>query len=75
MVMYDKIIIIVVGNEFGSICKYNWYYLMNKIFVYNDEERGDMEEFVYYLVGFKVGMGDYYVVDIFRFRVGLMMLN
>jgi len=48
---------------------------MNKTLVYNDEERGDTEESAYYSVGSKAGMGDYYVVDIFRPRVGSTTSN
>lgn len=74
-VMYDKTITIAAGNESGSIRKYNRYHPMNKTLVYNDEERGDTEESAYYSVGSKAGMGDYYVVDIFRPRVGSTTSN
>lgn len=74
-VMYDKTITIAAGNDSGSIRKYARYHPMNKTLVYDDDEKGDTEDSGYYSVGSKAGMGDYFVVDIFRPRVGSSTSN
>lgn len=58
------------NNERGVIRKYNRYYKMEKNLVYNDDEVGGKEFTSSYSVSGKAGMGDYFIVDIFRPRTG-----
>jgi len=69
-IKYDKTITLASGNEDGFIRKYKRWHPMKKTLVYNDDEQGGGE------VGSptsslgKAGMGDYYVLDLFRARQG-----
>lgn len=58
------------GNERGMIKKFNFFHPMGKTLAYNDDESGAAEKSSYYSVNSKVGMGDYYVLDIIRSRNG-----
>lgn len=67
---YDKTCSLASGNEDGFIRKYNRWHDMHKTLVYNDDELGGgMTPFAYSTTG-KAGMGDYYVLDMFRARTG-----
>lgn len=67
---YDKVISIASGNEDGCIRAYSRWHPMNKNLVYDDDEVGASENSNDFSVTSKAGMGDYYVVDIFRPRIG-----
>lgn len=71
----DKTITISAGNESGSIRKFRRFLPLNKNLVYDDDESGDTESGSYLSVGSKAGMGDLFVVDIFRPRVGSTTTN
>jgi len=71
----DKTITLAAGNEQGSIRKFNRYLALNKNLVYDDDESGDTETSSFLSVGSKPGMGDLFVVDIFRPRVGSTTSN
>ncbi|QNI80848.1 coat protein [Tecoma stans associated gemykolovirus] len=74
-VLYDKTTTLAAGNEQGSIRKFKRYLPLNKNIVYDDDENGDQENSAYLSVGSKAGMGDLFVVDIFRPRVGSSTSN
>lgn len=74
-VMYDKTITIASGNEDGVIRKYNRWHAMGHNLVYDDDEKSGSIEPLSYSVESKVGMGDYWVVDIFKPRVGSTSSN
>jgi hypothetical protein len=67
---YDKTITIASGNEDGVIRKYKRWYPMNKTLAYNDDENGGDQFASSYSTLGKQGMGDYFVVDYFRPRIG-----
>nr|UQS94347.1 MAG: putative capsid protein [Corcyphos virus 4] len=67
---YDKTVNIASGNEQGAVRKYNRWHPMNKTLVYNDDELGGTEQPSAYSTSGKAGMGDYYVIDLFRARNG-----
>jgi len=69
-VKYDKTITISAGNDDGVIRKYKRYHPMNSTLVYDDDELGGGENMASYSNLGKAGMGDYYVVDMFRARDG-----
>lgn len=69
-IKYDKTITLASGNEDGFIRKYNRWHPMRKTLVYDDDESGGSENASQYSVTGKAGMGDYYVVDMFRARSG-----
>nr|QCX29438.1 capsid protein [Plant associated genomovirus 9] len=74
-VLYDKVVSIASGNESGTIRKYRRYLPLNKNLVYDDDENGDGETQATFSVGSKAGMGDLFVVDIFRPRNGSTSSN
>lgn len=65
-VMYDKVRTIKSGNDTGTIRTYNLWHGMNKNLQYNDDELGGGMVTSHYAAGNRVGMGDYYVMDIFK---------
>lgn len=67
---YDKVVSIASGNEDGCVRSYSRWHAMNKNLVYDDDENGATESSNDFSVTSKAGMGDYYVVDIFRPRLG-----
>lgn len=69
-VKYDKIRTLACGNEDGSIRKYRHWHAMGKTLAYDDDENGENMITNYTSVDSKVGMGDYYVLDLFRSRFG-----
>ncbi|UOK20970.1 capsid protein [Chifec genomovirus UA13_113] len=67
-IKYDKVMTIASGNEDGMIRTYKFWHPMNKTLVYDDDEKGDsMVSSNTSTIG-KAGMGDYYVLDMFRSR-------
>lgn len=68
--MYDKTRTIASGNDDGVIRKYTFWHGMNKNLVYDDDENGDSMTSTNWSVTSKPGMGDVFVVDIFRSRSG-----
>lgn len=69
-IKYDKTITFQSPNDSGTIRAYKRWHPMGKNLVYDDDERGGDEEASGFSVQSKAGMGDYYVIDIFRPRVG-----
>lgn len=69
-IKYDKTITLSSGNEDGFIRTYKRWHPMGKTLVYDDDELGGGTNPGIYSVDGKAGMGDYYVVDIFRARQG-----
>lgn len=69
-VKYDKTCTLASGNEDGFIRKYNRWHDMHKTLVYNDDERGGSTVAQSFSTIGKAGMGDYYVLDLFRARTG-----
>jgi len=69
-VKYDKIRIIRSGNDAGTIRQYKVWHPMNHNLVYDDDESGDIEQSAYISTTGKAGMGDYWIVDMFRPLLG-----
>lgn len=67
---YDKTCSLASGNEDGFIRKYNRWHDMHKTLVYDDDELGGGTNARTLSTEGKPGMGDYYVVDLFRARTG-----
>lgn len=74
-VKYDKTCTIASGNEEGVIRAYKRYHRMGHNLEYDDDESGGGMTSSGYSVDSKRGMGDYWVVDIFRPRVGSTSSN
>lgn len=69
-VKYDKTRIVRSGNDSGTIRTYKIWHPMNKNIVYDDDERaGDMDS-AFISTTSKPGMGDYWIVDMFRPLLG-----
>jgi len=69
-VKYDVTRTIASGNDRGIVRKYKLYHPMNKNLVYNDDEVGGRTTSSNYSVDSKLGMGDFWVVDLIRSRYG-----
>lgn len=69
-ILYDKTRTLASGNEQGMIRTYKLWHAFNKNLVYGDKESGAGEGHSHYSTRGKPGMGDIYVVDIFRPRLG-----
>nr|UBJ26154.1 capsid protein [Red panda feces-associated gemycircularvirus] len=69
-IKYDKTVSLASGNEDGFIRKYKRWHPMKKTLVYNDDEIGGNEQASVLSAVGKAGMGDYYVLDLFRARQG-----
>jgi len=69
-VKYDRTRTIASGNDRGMVRKFNMYHPMGATLAYNDDERGGNMASSPYSVESKVGMGDYWVVDLIRSRFG-----
>lgn len=67
---YDKTCTLASGNEDGFIRKYQRWHSMQKTLVYNDDELGGGETAQSFSTQGRAGMGDYYVLDLFRARTG-----
>lgn len=67
---YDKTTSLASGNEDGFIRKYNRWHAMRKTLVYDDDELGGVTSPRSFSTEGKGGMGDYYVLDLFRARTG-----
>lgn len=67
---YDHTCSLASGNEDGFIRKYNKWHSMRKTLVYDDDELGGGVNARQLSTEGKPGMGDYYVVDLFRARTG-----
>lgn len=61
---YDKTVTIKSSNANGTVREAKLWHPMNKNLQYADDESGDTESTNYVSVASKVGMGDYYVMDI-----------
>lgn len=67
---YDSTCTLASGNEDGFIRRYNRWHSMYKTLVYDDDESGGTVQMRGFSTEGKAGMGDYYVVDLFRARTG-----
>lgn len=67
---YDKTTTLASGNEDGFIRKYNRWHDMHKTLAYNDDELGGAMTARTFSTTGRAGMGDYYVLDLFRARTG-----
>lgn len=65
-VKYDKTMSLASGNESGFIKTIHRWHPMNKNLVYSDDENGQNMELTPWSTEAKPGMGDYYVVDLFK---------
>ncbi|AGU67662.1 capsid protein [Fur seal associated gemycircularvirus 1] len=74
-VKYDKTITLASGNDDGMIRKYSRYHRMGHNLEYNDDESGGTKTAGQFSVTSKKGMGDYWVIDLFRPRVGSTASN
>lgn len=74
-VKYDKVCTIASGNEEGVIRRYNRWHPMRHNLMYDDDERGGQTGAGAYSVQSKIGMGDYWVIDIIKPRVGSVAAN
>nr|QJB18621.1 MAG: capsid protein [Genomoviridae sp.] len=63
-VHYDKTVTMNPGNESGYVRNFKLWHPMNKNMQYDDDESGDGESTAGYSTLNKMGMGDYYIVDI-----------
>lgn len=69
-IKYDKVVSLASGNEDGFIRTYKRWHPMKSTLVYDDDELGGGEKATSYSTLGKAGMGDYYVMDMFRSRQG-----
>lgn len=69
-IKYDKTTTLASGNEDGFIRRYSRWHPMRKSLVYDDDESGGGEISGARSVPGKAGMGDYYILDLFRARQG-----
>lgn len=69
-ILYDKVVSIASGNEEGTMRRYNRWHGFNKNLRYDDDETGDSMTTQNWSVVGKQGMGDVFIVDYFRPRVG-----
>lgn len=67
---YDKTRTFQSGNTLGVLREFKMWHPMNHNLQYADDESGDGEITRYYSVTSKVGMGDYYVMDIIQSGLG-----
>lgn len=65
-IKYDKTSVINAGNSNGVIRNTRRWHSMNANIEYSDEEQGGLLTTGPFSVSSKVGMGDYYVVDMFK---------
>ncbi|AMH87674.1 capsid protein [Pteropus associated gemycircularvirus 9] len=68
-VKYDKTRYIRSGNNFGMLKMVKLWHPMNKTLIYNDDENGGVTDAAATSVRTH-GMGDYYVIDMFRAATG-----
>lgn len=67
---YDRTCTLASGNEDGFIRKYNRWHPMRKTLVYDDDELAGGKNSRSFSTEGRAGMGDYYVLDLFRARTG-----
>ncbi|AWU66515.1 capsid protein [Bark beetle-associated genomovirus 3] len=69
-IKYDKVRSLASGNEDGFIRTYKLWHPMRAMLYYDDDENGGTEVASIQSSTGKAGMGDYYIVDLFRARQG-----
>jgi len=69
-IKYDKVTTLSCNNEDGFIRTYKRWHPMRKTLVYDDDEAGGTYNPGTMSVKGKAGMGDFYIVDMFRARQG-----
>lgn len=67
---YDKTFTVRTGNNSGALIERKLWHPMNKNIVYDDDESGQAMGSSYYSVDSKLGMGDYFIVDIIQAGLG-----
>lgn len=67
---YDKVRRITSGNDAGVIKRFKMWHPMRKNLRYDEDEEGDYTESVPLSTTSHLGMGDYYVIDIFISLLG-----
>lgn len=70
LVKYDRLTHIRSGNADGVTRTYKLWHPMNKNIYYEDDETGNVMNSNPFSVENKQGMGDYYIVDIFKSNLG-----
>lgn len=65
-VKFDNTRTISSGNSNGIVRERKIFHPMRKNLIYDDEEAGESKQSSYYSVDSKLGMGDYYVLDIIQ---------
>lgn len=63
---YDRKISLYSGNTSGCFREFKRSHVMKKNLTYNDDETGPNEQGSYFSTSSKMGMGDYFIVDIFQ---------
>ncbi|WGD01137.1 MAG: capsid protein [Genomoviridae sp.] len=61
---FDKTWTLRSGNQSGTVKEVKLWHPMNKTLMYGDDESGDLQATNYTSVSSKIGMGDYYIMDI-----------
>lgn len=74
-VKYDKTITVASGNEQGIIRKYNRWHGMGHNLQYADDEKGGANSAAAFSAQSRIGMGDYWIIDLFKPRVGSASTN
>lgn len=74
-IKYDKTVTIASGNEQGVIRKYNRWHGMRHNLQYDDDESGGSMATGTTSVESKIGMGDYWVIDIIKPRMSATSTN
>lgn len=69
-VKYDRTVTVSSGNASGKLFKKNFWMPMRSTLLYDDDENAMTETGSKYSTTGKIGMGDYYVVDIIRGGIG-----
>jgi len=69
-IKFDKTMMMSSGNEDGFIRSYKRWHPMKKTLVYDDDENGGTQLASAFSAEGRAGMGDYYVLDLFRARQG-----
>jgi len=72
---YDRIRTIASGNEEGVIRKYGKWHPMRKNLLYYDDEQGGTVNPSFFSTLGNTGMGDYWIVDLFKPRTGAQTTN
>lgn len=67
---FDKTWLIRSGNALGTVIERKLWHPMNKNLVYDDDESGEGMSSSYFSTDSKLGMGDYYILDLIQPGLG-----